>query len=234
MNLAPTPARCRICRLGQVEYGAAWKLQQHLVSERAADRMDDTLLLLEHPPTFTLGRRTAAAHLLVSAEAIRERGAAIFQVDRGGDITFHGPGQLVCYPIISLANRQGGASRYLRDLEETLIRALAGLGVEAKRVAGLTGVWVGDRKIAAIGARINAKRVTSHGFALNVSTDLAYFDWIVPCGIRGRGVTSLQRVLKREVPVDEVAACVTRAFGAVFDLAMEATSPELLFRGIDA
>jgi lipoyl(octanoyl) transferase len=219
----PGPPRCRYGWLGRVEYAAAWRLQQHLASERGADRIEDTLLLLEHPPTFTLGRRTAPSHLLVSGEAMRERGAAVFEVDRGGDVTFHGPGQLVGYPIISLAGRQGGASRYLRDLEETLIRALAELGVAAGRVAGCTGVWVGEEKIAAIGARINAKRVTSHGFALNVSTDLSYFDWIVPCGIRGRGVTSLQKVLGREVPFGDVTACVVRAFGVVFNRAMEAT-----------
>jgi lipoyl(octanoyl) transferase len=128
----------------------------------------------------------------------------------------------------------GGASRYLRDLEETLIRALSEFSVGAGRVAGLTGVWVGEQKIAAIGARINAKRVTSHGFALNLSTELSYFDWIIPCGIRGRGVTSLRRVLGREVPLGDVIARVVRAFGEVFDLMMESTTAERLTRGLSA
>ncbi|MHC1744609.1 MAG: lipoyl(octanoyl) transferase LipB [Syntrophobacteraceae bacterium] len=217
----PGGPRCRTCWLGRMEYRAAWELQQRLVEERSSDRIADTLLLLEHPPTFTLGKRTDAAHLLVTGEDMQSRGAALVHVDRGGDVTFHGPGQLVGYPIISLAGHTGGAGRYMRDLEETLIRALADLGIAAGRVAGLTGVWVGDEKIAAIGARINVKRVTSHGFALNVSTDLSYFEWIIPCGIRGRGVTSLQRLLGRDVPFNAVIASVVRAFRDVLGRSTE-------------
>ncbi len=224
-------SRCRTCWLGRMEYRAAWTLQQRLVEERSGNRIDDTLLLLEHPPTFTLGKRTDAAHLLVTEEDMRNRGATLVPVDRGGDVTFHGPGQLVGYPIISLAGRQGGPGRYMRDLEETLIRAMSCFGIAAGRVAGLTGVWVDDQKIAAIGARINARRVTSHGFALNVSTDLSYFEWIVPCGIRGRGVTSLSRVLRRNVSLSEVMTSVIRAFGDVFGCSTEAIEQEALLQG---
>lgn len=220
--------RCRTCWLGRMEYRAAWRLQQRLVEERSGNRIEDTLLLLEHPPTFTLGKRTDAAHLLLTEEEMKRRGAALVPVDRGGDVTFHGPGQLVGYPIISLAGRQGGPGRYMRDLEETLIRAMSRFGVEAGRVAGLTGVWVGDEKIAAIGARINAQRVTSHGFALNVSTDLSYFEWIIPCGIRGRGVTSLSRALGRNVALSEIIPSVIRAFGEVFGCSTDVVEPEAL------
>lgn len=228
MNPARNP--CRACLLGRMEYLAAWTLQQRLVLERNDDRIQDTLLILEHPPTFTLGKKTEAAHLLVDEATIRARGASVVRVDRGGDVTFHGPGQLVGYPIISLAGRPGGAGRYMRNLEDILIRALDDFGIQAGRIAGLTGVWVGDEKIAAIGARINVKRVTSHGFALNVSTDLSYFDWIIPCGVRGRGVTSLQRILDQVIPMEDVAASVIRAFGDVLDFSMEPVAPQAIFR----
>lgn len=223
---------CRYGWLDRMEYAAAWRLQHHLAAERSADRIEDRLLLLEHPPTFTLGKRTAPSHFLVAPEVIRERGAAVFEVDRGGDVTFHGPGQLVGYPIISLAGRQGGVGRYLRDLEAALIGALEDLGAQAGRAAGLTGVWVGNEKIAAIGARINARRVTSHGFALNVTTDLSYFEWIVPCGIPDRGVTSLQKLLGRSISFQDVIAPVVRSFGKVFDFEMEAAPPGLLTQGM--
>lgn len=230
--MKPERIRCRAAWLGLVEYGAAWRLQRRLVAERSAGRIEDTLLLLEHPPTFTLGKRTDPAHLLVDEAAIRDRGAALHHVDRGGDVTFHGPGQLVGYPIVSLFGRPGGVGRYMRDLEEVLIRALSAFGVQAERIPGWTGVWVGGEKIAAIGARISAGRITSHGFALNVTTDLSFFDWIVPCGLRDRKVTSLRRLLGRTIPLDAVAPCVVSAFGTVFEREMEPALPGLLADGI--
>ncbi len=144
----------------------------------------------------------------------------MYRVDRGGDITYHGPGQLVGYPIISLEGREGGASRYLRGLEETIIRGLSGLGVEAGRQPGLTGVWVGNAKVAAIGVKINTQRVTSHGFALNVATDLHFFRQIVPCGIKDRDVTSLTKLLGRKVALAEAVRAIRPAFADVFGLAL--------------
>ena len=217
---------CRFCWLGRVDYGSAWRLQKILAEDRAAERIEDTLLMLEHPPTYTLGRRGSEAHLLVDGEVLARQGVEVHRVDRGGDITFHGPGQLVGYPVVSLEGRQGGASRYLRDLEEVLILGLESLGVSAGRQQGLTGVWVGGEKIAAIGVKINARRVTGHGFALNVTTDLGYFRQIVPCGIRGKGVTSLARVLGHPPDMARVQGAVVDAFGQVFGMEMVPVSPE--------
>jgi len=225
---------CHVCRLGLVDYGAAWELQKALARARAEERIPDTLLLLEHPPTYTLGRRANEAHLLVSRQTLMQQGIAVYDVDRGGDVTFHGPGQLVGYPVLSLKDRQGGAGRYLRTVEEVLIMALAGFGVSAGRLPGFTGVWVENEKIAAIGVKINACRITGHGFALNVTTDISYFDRIIPCGIREKGVTSLSRVLDRGVvPLDEAAHKVIHAFGKVFDIEMTEINPaELLVLGV--
>jgi lipoyl(octanoyl) transferase len=192
-----------------VPYAEGLDLQVRLVAERQADRIPDTLLLLEHDPVFTLGRNARAEHVLFSPDALQARGFEVFETGRGGDVTYHGPGQVVAYPILHLAPDRCDVHAYVRDLEEVMIRACADYGVQACRIAGLTGAWVGDDKIGAIGVRI-ARWVTSHGLALNVTTDLAPFGLIVPCGIRGRGVTSLERRLERAVPTSDVAASLAR------------------------
>jgi lipoyl(octanoyl) transferase len=202
-------------RLGRISYARGLELQEALVAERQAGRALDHLLLLEHDPVFTLGRNARQENVLFPAEALRERGFDVFETGRGGDVTYHGPGQVVGYPIIDLSPDRRDVHRYVRDLEEVMMRTCADYGVEAGRVEGLTGAWVGRDKIGAIGVRI-ARWVTSHGFAFNVATDLSAFDLIVPCGIRGRGVTSLERLLGRPVPIDEVMDRLTRHFAAVF------------------
>jgi len=212
MPLRPLHVR----RLGRVRYADALDLQARLVRERRAGAIPDTLLLLEHDPVFTLGRNARRENLLLSAEALRERGFDVFETGRGGDVTYHGPGQVVGYPILDLSPDRQDVHRYVRDLEEVMIRTCADYGVEAGRVAGLTGVWVGADKIGAIGVRIS-RWVTSHGFAYNVSTDLAAFDLIVPCGIRGRGVTSLALLLGREAPLAEVEDRLATHFAALFE-----------------
>jgi lipoyl(octanoyl) transferase len=200
--------------LGRLRYAEALDLQARLVADRQAGRAADTLLLLEHDPVFTLGRNARAENVLHSQEALRARGFDVFETGRGGDVTYHGPGQVVGYPILHLAPDRCDVHRYVRDLEEAMIRTCADYGVEARRVPGLTGAWVGEEKIGAIGVRI-ARWVTSHGFALNVTTDLAPFDLIVPCGIRGRGVTSLSRIIDRDVPLRDVAEALARHVAAV-------------------
>ena len=203
-------------RLGRLAYAAGLELQQKLVAERQAGRIPDQLLLLEHAPVFTLGRNAQKEHVLFPAELLRRRGYEVFETGRGGDVTYHGPGQVVGYPILDLAPDRRDVHRYVRDLEEVMIRTCADYGVAAGRVTGLTGTWVGQDKIGAIGVRIS-RWVTSHGFAFNVTTDLAAFDLIVPCGIRGRGVTSLERLLGRVVPLAEVGERLCSHFAAVFE-----------------
>ena len=205
-------------RLGMVPYGEALEMQRALVADRQADRIGDVLLLVEHPHVLTLGVRGdgGRSHILAPADALASRGVEIHETGRGGDITYHGPGQVVGYPIIDLKPDRCDVHRYVRDLEEVLIRTAADYGVDARRIAGLTGVWVGDAKLAAIGVRIS-RWVTSHGFALNVSTDLEYFTMIVPCGIAERGVTSLARLLGRAIEAREVEDRVAVHCAAVFD-----------------
>lgn len=206
-------------RLGTVSYADGLALQTELVSARQRGEIPDTLLLLQHPHVFTLGVRVRndRSHILADEDTLAARHVEVHQTGRGGDVTYHGPGQLVGYPILDLNPDRRDLHRYVRDLEEVLIRTLAAYGVEAGRVTGLTGVWVDNEKIAAIGVRI-ARWVTSHGFALNVSTDLDYFRLIVPCGITDRGVTSLERVLDRNVAMAEVEEAVVRELAGVFDL----------------
>jgi lipoyl(octanoyl) transferase len=206
--------------LGRVDYLRAWELQQRLAVARSEERIPDVLLFLEHPPTYTLGRRTRPEHLLVDRSTLESEGVAVHVVDRGGDITYHGPGQLVGYPVISLEGRAGGPSRYLRDLEEVIILGLSAFGIVSGRMPGFTGVWVGEAKIAAIGVRINARRVTTHGFALNVCPDLGAFSRIIPCGIREKRVTSLQEILGREPPSSALSDRLTEAFEKVFEVRM--------------
>ncbi|HYF65365.1 MAG TPA: lipoyl(octanoyl) transferase LipB [Herpetosiphonaceae bacterium] len=206
-------------RLGVIDYAAAWELQRELAAQRAAEAIPDTLLLLEHPPTYTIGRSGGHDHLLVAPAELAARGATLVEVDRGGDITYHGPGQLVGYPILQIKNHGRDLHRYLRMLEQVIIDVLATYDLAGRRFPGYTGVWVGDEKIAAIGIRVNARGVTSHGFALNVATELADFAAIVPCGIADYGVTSLARLLPAAPTLDEVAGRVVPAFERVFDVA---------------
>jgi lipoyl(octanoyl) transferase len=198
-------------------YADAEALQRALVDERRAGRVGDVLLLLEHPHVLTLGVRAAGsrAHILSTPDALRARGVEVFETGRGGDVTYHGPGQLVGYPILDLQPDRPDVHRYVRDLEEVLIRTAADYGVHAERIEGLTGVWVGGEKLGAIGVRIS-RWVTSHGFALNVATDLDYFSLIVPCGIADRGVTSLARLLGRPVDSAEVERRLVIHFCHVF------------------
>src|SRR5581483_9526020 len=182
-------------RLGLTPYAEALALQQSLVEQRRAGAVGDLLRLVEHPYVLTLGVRGdgGRSHILASSEELASRDIGVFEAGRGGDVTYHGPGQIVGYPILDLNPDRRDVHRYVRDLEEVLIRTARDFGITAGRIAGLTGVWVGDEKLAAIGVRIQ-RWVTSHGFALNVTTDLSYFDLIVPCGIADRGVTSLARL----------------------------------------
>ncbi|MFN2383528.1 MAG: lipoyl(octanoyl) transferase LipB [Gemmatimonadota bacterium] len=206
--------------LGEVPYRDARELQRQLVVERAAGRIPDTLLFLTHPPVITLGRRASRAHLLASGTELERRGVEVIETDRGGDITFHGPGQLIGYPIIDLTARGRDLHRYLRDVEGVLIRALAGFGLTGERQPGCTGVWVGGEKVAAIGVRV-ARWVACHGFALNIETDLSYFDLIVPCGLAGRRVTSLAALLGRAPAMDSVQAAVASAWAEEFAAPLE-------------
>jgi len=224
--------------LGRKGYQEVWDLQRQLVKLRQAGTIPDVLLFVEHPPTYTLGRAGKREHLLVGEEEIDRIGASLVLSDRGGDVTFHGDGQLVGYPIVNLAEMQPDVHVYLRRLEEVLIHTLAGFGVEAGRQPGLTGVWHREGKLAAIGVRV-ARWVTSHGFALNVSTDLDYFKRIVPCGIVGRDVASMESVLGKQTPlpdvpdvpdVADVADALTREFGRVFERVMLSRSMESLLR----
>ena len=181
-------------QLGLVDYASALELQRERVAQRKAGAIPDTLLLLEHPHVYTLGRNARPENMLVSAELLASRGAQVFHTDRGGDVTYHGPGQLVGYPILDLTQHRRDISWYMRSLEEVFIRTAHDFGIEAGRSPGAAGVWVGNDKLVAMGVHLS-RWVTSHGFALNVNTDLRYFEWIVPCGLHGKGVTSLAKLL---------------------------------------
>jgi lipoyl(octanoyl) transferase len=212
--------------LGLRSYAEALSLQRDLAADRIARRLDrDLLLLVEHPAVITLGRSTKAGNLLASSEELQRRGVELFEVERGGDVTFHGPGQVVGYPIVDLSEHTPDLHWYLRRLEEVLIRAVAPFGIAAARVTGKTGIWTRDRKLASIG--VHARQwVTWHGFALNVTTDLSYFDLMIPCGIAGATMTSVEQELIEQgdgacfapspTLVDDVRETTVRAFGVVF------------------
>jgi len=209
--------------LGRVAYGTALQLQHTLQEMRKAGRIENTLLLLEHPPVITLGRNARLDNVLAPPEFLAQRGVELFEIDRGGDVTFHGPGQLVAYPIFDLRSFEPkvGAVEYVRRLEEVLIRTCGDYGIGTQRIKGLTGVWTyalrnkPEAKIAAIGVHIS-RGVTTHGFALNATTDLDFFSLIVPCGITGKPVTSIQRELQKPISLEEVATAASRNFGRVF------------------
>lgn len=215
-----------VVRPGTVPYLDAWDWQQRLAAARAAgDLQRDVVLLLEHPPVYTLGKRADRTNVLFDDATLARRGIEVVPVDRGGDVTYHGPGQLVGYPILQLVGMR--VVDYVRALEEILIRALASVGVAGERSEGYTGVWVGDEKVAAIGVRVSAGRVTTHGFALNVAPDLDDFTGIVPCGITDRGVCSLAS-LGVDVTVDEMADRVDAAIAEVLGATLEPTSLDAL------
>ena len=213
-----------------MQYEPAFDLQKKLVERLACDDAvrDGYLLLLEHPPTFTIGRSGSTDNLLASPEEIARRGAALINVNRGGDVTFHGPGQVVAYPVIRLQKESLDVHRYLRQLEESVIRTLACFGVEGSRKKGLTGVWVAEEKVAAIGVAIR-RWIAYHGIAVNVTVDLSYFDMIHPCGIRDRRVTSLAKILGRDVDIAKVADAWAAEFGKVFEMALVPVSRDALF-----
>src|SRR3954467_11410452 len=204
-------------RLGIVPYAEALAMQRALVEERKAGRVPDLLLLLQHPAVITLGVRGdgGRSNIVATGDRLRELGIDVFETGRGGDVTYHGPGQLVGYPIVALKPDRCDVHVYVRDVEEVMLRVCADYGVSANRVPGLTGTWIGAEKIGAIGVRIS-RWVTSHGFAFNVSTDLDHFKLIVPCGITDRGVTSLERAASRRIPLPEVEGAVVRHFCDIF------------------
>ena len=225
---------CSIVDVGLIGYSEAWELQKRLVAARKTGAKEDVLLLCEHPHVITLGRNGKREHLLASDQVLRQKGVEFHSSDRGGDITYHGPGQLVGYPILNLGAIRKDVVWYVRMLEEVMIRATAEFGIASERVTGKTGIWVRsmndsnapsatEEKLGAIGVHIS-RWVTSHGFAYNLSTDLRYFDLIVPCGITGRKATSLEKILGRAVTRKEVVQPVVRNFGEVFGLEMRETS----------
>jgi lipoyl(octanoyl) transferase len=206
---------CEARWLGRVSYSDGLRMQERAVERVRSGCGPEQLLLLEHPHVFTLGRGADGRNILADRQQMESHSIEVHETGRGGDVTYHGPGQLVGYPIINLKPDRCDVHRYVRDIEETLIRTVADFGITGARIAGLTGVWVGDEKVAAIGVRI-ARWVTSHGFALNVNTDLSYFRMIVPCGITDKGVTSISRLLGRGVDMREVARAAARHFAEVF------------------
>jgi len=209
--------KCAVLDLGRLDYADALAAQQRLVAERKEGLTCDHLLLVEHPHVITLGRNGRMENLLASDDVLSRAGISFFPTDRGGDVTYHGPGQLVGYPILDLREWRRDVGAYVRALEQSIIDTLADYGITAGRIPGLTGVWVGERKIAAIGVHIS-RWVTSHGFALNVTTDLSYFQYIVPCGLT-RPVTSMA-ALGARATVADVGRTLAAHFGRVFDCEM--------------
>jgi lipoyl(octanoyl) transferase len=223
---------CLIVDLGLIGYAEAWALQRRVIAARKSAAIGDVLLLCEHPHVITQGRNGKRENLLASEHILKQKGVEFHATDRGGDITYHGPGQIVAYPILNLGAIRRDVVWYVRMLEEAMIRATSGFGITAERVAGKTGIWVGsggrEEKLAAIGVHLS-RWVTSHGLAYNVSTDLRYFDLIVPCGIADRKATSLEKLLGRRVEIKEVALQIAAQLGEVFGLDMkEASRAELL------
>ena len=208
------------CRLGTVDYAEAHRLQKELQAKRIAGEVDDTVLLLEHPPVLTMGRSAKERHIIAQPEALEARGIAVHEVGRGGDVTYHGPGQLVVYPIIDLKPNRRDVRKYMWSLEETMIRTCADLGLSATRIEGLNGAWIGERKVGAVGVRIS-RWVTMHGLALNANSDLTQFDLIVPCGIQDKAVTSISAELGRTVGVPDVTGPLARHFAELYDTDVE-------------
>lgn len=214
-----------LLNLGRVDYDDGLNLQAEFEAKRKAGEIPDLLILLEHDPVYTMGRSTDPGNLLLDPEDLRKRGIKVREIRRGGDITFHGPGQLVGYPIIDLSNHKKDAHFYLRSLEKVLMNSLARFDIETYTIQGMTGVWCEGGKIAAIGVGIS-RWVTSHGFALNVNTDLGYFGGIIPCGIRGKQVTSMQIQLGRQISMEEVRKIVAEEFSNCFNLDFQPLKPK--------
>jgi lipoyl(octanoyl) transferase len=208
------------CRLGTVDYAAAHRVQKELQEKRIADAIGDTVLLLEHPPVLTMGRSAKAQHVLAPQDLLEARGISVHEVGRGGDVTYHGPGQLVAYPIIDLNPDRKDVRKYVHSLEETMIRTCADFGLSASRVHGLNGAWVGERKIGAVGVRIS-RWVTMHGLALNVNSDLRHFELIVPCGIQDKAVTSVSAELGHTVYANDAQEPLARHFAEQYGAAIE-------------
>src|SRR4051812_6973797 len=228
MEFAAKAGSCTVVNLGVIDYAEACELQQRLVAARKSALVPNLLLICEHPHVLTLGRNGNIANLRASERLLADQGVQFHQTNRGGDITYHGPGQIVGYPILQLSEIRRDVVWYVRQLEEIMIRTTAALGIEAFRVAGRTGIWVklaqdlpeAEQKLGAIGVHIS-RWVTSHGFAYNVSTDLSYFDLIVPCGISGCITTSLQEILHRDVTPHEVLPHLVNEFGSTFGFDMQ-------------
>ncbi|MBM4167523.1 MAG: lipoyl(octanoyl) transferase LipB, partial [Ignavibacteria bacterium] len=212
--------RIQILNLHHTDYKHTWDLQKNFFSLVEEKAIGDVLILNEHEHVYTIGKSGDDNHLLASEEELKINGVDVFHIDRGGDITYHGPGQLVGYPILNLDNYYCDIHRYLRDLEEVLILTLNDFGIEGTRNNDFTGVWVGENKIAAIGVKVS-KWITMHGFAFNVNTDLSYFDRIIPCGIFHKGVTSLEKLLGKKIAMNEVEESVIRNFEKVFSVKAE-------------
>ncbi len=212
--------------MGLTEYGQAYKFQEKLLEQRIRGEIPDTLLLLEHPPTLTIGKGQDLENLLVSSEELKKRGISLFPTDRGGSITWHGPGQIVGYLIFDIKQRNRDIRKFINDLEEVIIRTLADLSIQAGRDERHVGVWVGQEKIAAIGVKVR-RWVTKHGFALNVNNDLSHFSLINPCGITNKGVTSVAKLLYRNVPMENVINRLLINFSDVFDAELKMV-PEIM------
>ena len=205
----------KYCDLGFIDYEEAWLLQKIIFDKRIKGEIEDVLLLLEHPNTYTLGKVAKREHLIGNEEYLKENNFSVYDIDRGGDITYHGPGQIVGYPIINLDEWKRDTHLYLRSLEETIMQVCAGYGLKTERNEKYTGVWIEERKIAAIGIKVS-RWVTMHGFAFNINTDLSFFNGIIPCGIKDKDVTSLQREFSRKFEIPEVKENILKQFAGIF------------------
>ncbi len=214
---------CLVLRLGRVDYGQALNLQRGLAQARMEGAVGDILLLLEHPPTITIGRRGNKGHLLADSATLEKLGVGLYQVERGGDITYHGPGQVVGYPILDLTRHGSDLHLYLRNLEEVIILTMSDFGIAAGRRPGLTGVWTREGKIASIGVHVR-RWISWHGFALNVNTDLSHFDLTVPCGLQGVKVTSMASILRGEVAMEDVMERLSHNFSQAFGVEIKESS----------
>jgi lipoyl(octanoyl) transferase len=215
---------CYVIDLGRMDYGRSLIVQDQIVERRKKNEIPDCLLFVEYPHVITLGKMGKIRHLLVSELELRKSGVEFFPTHRGGDITYHGPGQLVVYPVLDLKNRRRDIDHYLRDLESCIVITLGDFGILARRIPGATGVWVGEEKIAAIGIR-TSQWICSHGLALNVSTDLSYFTFIVPCGLDSKSVTSMSKLLGIEVAISQVKERFSFHFGKMFERSLNPVSP---------
>jgi lipoyl(octanoyl) transferase len=213
--------------LGTTDYNSTWQLQKSINLYKQQHKCNDVIITNQHSHVYTLGKSGDRNHLLVNSEEMKKQGISYYEIDRGGDLTYHGPGQLVCYPVFDLNNYYLDAHRFLRDLEKVIVRTLAELGIDSRKDEEFTGVWVGDEKICAIGIKIT-KWITMHGLAFNINNDLSYFDRIIPCGIFHKGVTSLKKILGKESDFGSVSKLVIKKFNEVFAVNIEDVSYDKL------